>query len=97
MRDNLIRELRPNVFAHLEKVGLIWSRLPWWPRPENRKELGESLRLSVRPRPSGWRSVAWRRTGRLFHAANPKLQMLTPRASLLLRAAAKCDAAATTC
>ena len=28
MRENLIRELRPNVFAHLEKVRLIWCR-PW--------------------------------------------------------------------
>ena len=26
MRENLIRELRPNVFAHLEKVRLIWCR-----------------------------------------------------------------------
>ena len=63
MRENLIRELRPNVFAHLEKVctyisgSAAFDLVPW---------RGSRLELSK----FVWLACAWRRMGRLFHAAN---------------------------
>ena len=60
MRENLIRELRPNVFAHLEKVRLIWCR-----------GVAQAAAWNlVGPSASDWHGVAQRRMGRLFHAAN---------------------------
>ena len=63
MRENLIRELRPNVFAHLEKVltyisgSAAFDLVPW---RGSRMELSKFV----------WLACAWRRMGRLFHAAN---------------------------